>query len=94
MYYQSGGEGNVSSRKKPLYSLIVKVIFLLLVIPATNANSECSFPAILKNYHHSTMHLKRLNVVMIVNVQNNVTDTLDVCSANEFCSSLLEKQGS
>ena len=63
--------------ERSLYSQIVKVVNLLLVIPATNPISERSFSAMrrIKNYLRTTMHQERL---MIMNTHKDL-QTLWIC---------------
>ncbi len=80
----------MSAAERILFSHIVKVVSLLLLVPATNAISEHSFSAMrrIKNYLRSTMHQARLNALMIMNVHKDLTDKLDLhYTANEFSSS-------
>ena len=80
----------MSAAKRSLFSQIVKVVRLLLLVPATNAISERSLSAMrrIKSYLRSTMHQKRLNVLLIMNVHKDLTDILDLhYIANEFSSS-------
>jgi hypothetical protein len=70
-----------------LYSELVKLIVLLLVIPATSATAERSFSGLrrLKNYLRATMGQQRLNSVLILNVHQEETDNLDlVAVARDF----------
>ena len=65
-------------------------IFLLLVMPATNATSECSFSVLrrLKNYLRSTMSQPRLNHVMVLSIYKELLDELDLYAVgNEFVGS-------
>ena len=60
---------------------------LVLVMPATNATSECSFSTLhrVKSYLHSTMSQQRLNNLMTLHVHTDLTDSLDLVNvANEF----------
>ena len=53
---------------------------LLLVMPATNASSECSFSALrrIKTYLRTTMTQQRLNHLMLLHVNKEKTDALDL----------------
>ena len=69
--------------QRPFYSEVIKVLQLILVMPATNASSERSFSAVrrLKNYLRSTMSQQRLNNLMVLHVHDDVTDSLDLKKA-------------
>ena len=70
-------------------SEVVKLLTLILVMPATNAVSERSASALrrVKTYLRTTMHQDRLNHLMVLHVHKDKTDniTLDRC-VNEFIS--------
>ena len=75
-------EGNRS-----LLSEVVKLITLVLVMPAMNASSECSFSALrrVKTYLRSTMSQSRLNHLMILHVHKECTEKLDLMKvASDF----------
>ena len=75
-------EGNRS-----LLSEVVKLITLVLVMPATNASSERSFSALrrVKTYLRSTMSQSRLNHLMILHVHKKCTEKLDLMKvASDF----------
>jgi len=59
-------------------SEVVKLLTLILVMPATNAVSEHSASALrrVKTYLCSTMHQDRLNHLMILHVHKEETDNL------------------
>ena len=68
---------------------VVKVIKLLLLMPATNAVSERSASAMrrIKTYLRSTMTQCRLNNVMVLHIHKHLTDNLDYIKIlNEFTS--------
>ena len=70
-----------------LISQVNKLVMLLLVMPATNAQSERSFSAVqrIKTYLCSTMTQQRLNHMMMLHVHKSHTDDLDlVAVAKEF----------
>ena len=69
--------------QRPFYSVVIKVLQLILVMPATNASSKRSFSAVrcLKNYLRSTMSQQRLNNLMVLHVHGDVTDSLDLKKA-------------
>jgi len=63
---------------------------LLLIMPATNATSECSFSVLrrFKSYLQSTMSQPRLNHVMVLSTYKELLDELDLYAiANEFVGS-------
>ena len=63
------------------------MVSLLLVMPATNAESERSFSAVrrIKSYLRSTMSQQRLNHLMVLHVHSDHTDKLNLVDvANEF----------
>ena len=69
------------------YSMVMQLVKLILVMPATNAISERSFSALtrLKTWLRSTMHQNRLNWCMLLHVHCEDTDKLDLTAlANEF----------
>jgi hypothetical protein len=63
-----------------LMSQVSKLVRLLLVMPATNAESERSFSAVqrIKTYLCSTMSQQRLNHLMLLHVHKSHTDDLDL----------------
>ena len=76
-----------SSGQLELLSQVTKLVSLLLVMPATNAESERSFSAVrgIKSYLRSTMSQQRLNHLMVLHVHNVHTDRLNLVDvANEF----------
>ena len=69
---------------------VSKLVSLLLVMPATNAQSERSFSAVrcIKTYLRSSMSQKRLNSLMLLHVHKSETDDLDLIDvANDFIES-------
>ena len=81
-YFQS-----LSSAQKDLLDQVCVVVKLVLVMPATNATSECSFSALcrVKSYLQNSMSQRRLNNLMLLHVHKILTDSLDVVRvANEF----------
>ena len=65
------------------------MVSLLLVMPATNAESERSFSAVgrIKSYLRSTMSQQRLNHLMVLHVHSDHTDKInlvDVANYNEL----------
>ena len=71
------------------FSEVVRVVELILVMPATNAVSERSFSIMsrTKSYLRSTMREDRLNHLMTLHIYQDKPDKLDLVSiANEFVS--------
>jgi len=64
------------------YEQVCNVAHLVIVIPATNAASECSFSVMcrIKNYLRSTMTQARLNHLMIFNIYKEFLDEFDLKS--------------
>ena len=77
-----------SSGQLELLSQVTKLVSLLLVMPATNAESERSFSAVrrIKSYLRSTMSQQRLNhLIMVLHVHSDHTDKLNLVDvANKF----------
>ena len=74
---------------KSLLSEFVKLVKLILVLPATNASSERSFSALrrVKTYLRGTMKQSRLNHLMLLHVHKDLSDDLDLTAcANDFVS--------
>ena len=72
-----------------LFSEVITLMQLVLVLPATNAVSECSFSAMrrVKNYICSTMSQERFNHLMVLHVHKFITDSIDIIHvANSFVS--------
>ena len=70
-----------------LMSQVSKLVGLLLVMPATNAESERTFSAVrrIKTYLRSTMSQQRLNHLMLLHVHKSYTDDLYLVNvANGF----------
>ena len=68
---------------------VVKVVKLVLLMPATNAVSERSASAMrrIKTYLRSTMTQCRLNNVMVLHIHKHLTDNLNYIKIlNEFTS--------
>lgn len=79
----------MSPAEKTLFSEVVKLVRLLLVMPATNAVSERSFSSMrrMKSYLRSTMSQERLNAIMVLHIHKDCTDDLNLKDiANEFCT--------
>ena len=78
------------SQSQSLLSEVVKLMKLVLVMPATNATSERSFSALkrVKTYLRSSMKQSRLNHLMILHVHKEMTDSLNLTDcANDFAGS-------
>ena len=78
------------SQTRSLLSEVVKLMKLVLVMPATNATSERSFSALrrVKTYLRSSMKQSRLNHLMILHVHKEMTDSLNLVDcANDFVGS-------
>ena len=70
-------------------SEVCKVARLILVMPASNAISECSFSRLhcIKSYLHSVKNQTCLNSTMILHIYNEMTDNICLKEvANEFVS--------
>ena len=79
----------LSSSKCAFFSEVVMLLKIILVNPANNAVSKHLFSAMhrLKMYLRSTMGQSRLNAVMLLHVQKEMTDQLSLIeSANMFAS--------
>ena len=63
-----------------LYRELVKLVVLMLVIPATSATAERSFSATrrLKTYLRTTIGQERLNSIMLLNIHENHTDVANL----------------
>ena len=78
------------SHTQSLLSEVIKLMKLILVMPATNATSERSFSALkrVKTYLRSLMAQSRLNHLMILHVHKEMTDSLNLVDcANDFVGS-------
>ena len=78
---------NCSAAQVSLMSEVSKLVRLLLVMPATNAQSERSFSAVrrLKTYLRSSMTQQRLNHLMLLHIRKCHTNNLDLIDvANDF----------
>ena len=75
-----------------MLSQVSKLVRLLLVMPATNGESEQSFSAVqcIQTYLHSTMSQPHLNHLMLLHVQKSHTDDLEL--ANDFIDCSEHKQ--
>ena len=78
---------NCSDGQLGLLSQISKLVRLLFVMPATNAESERSFSAVqrIKSYLRSMMSEQRLNRLMLLHMHKDCTDGPDLVDvANDF----------
>ena len=77
----------ISCAEKLLFKEVVKLISMILVLPATNAVSERSFSATrrTKNYLRTRMTQQRFNSIMTLHINKHYTDNLDLkVIGNEF----------
>ena len=72
----------LSTAQKDLLGQVGLLLKLILVMPATNATSECSFSALrrVKTYLRSTMTQNRLNNLLLLHVHKEYMDSLDLKS--------------
>ena len=73
--------------KNVLLSEVIKVVKLMLVMPATNAVSERSFSVLkrVKTYLRATTTDTRMNNLMVSHIHKSYTDNIDLIKvANEF----------
>ena len=68
----------------------MKVVKLIIVLPATNAVSERSFSALkrVKTYLRSTISDNRLNHLMMLHVHTDKTDRIDI---EDICSEFISR---
>lgn len=66
--------------ERELISEVIKLVKLILVLPATNSISESSFSTMhrVKSYLQSTMSQERLSSVMLLHAHSDYTDDLDL----------------
>lgn len=77
----------MSEAQRKLISEVVTLVKLIMIAPATNANSERVFSAmkLVKSYLRSTMSINRLNSLMVMYVHKELLDQVDLISvANQF----------
>ena len=77
----------MSIGERALLKEVVKLVRLILVLPATNAVSERSFSAMrrAKNYLRTTMTQQRFNSLMLIHINKDYTDNLKLSTiGNEF----------
>ena len=78
---------SLSTHQRTLLSSVCHLFQLLMILPATNATSERSFSALrrIKSYMRSTMTQARLNHLMVLHYNQDMTDNLDLkYIANEY----------
>ena len=82
----------MSPAEKTLFSQVVKLVCLLLVMPATNAVSKRSFSSMhcIKPYLRSTMPQERLNAIMVLQIHKDSTENLNLktianCTRTDIC---------
>ena len=78
---------SMSVTQRALMSEVCTFISKILVMPATNAISERSFSALrrVKTYLRTTMTQKRVNSIMTLHVNKDLTDQLSLVDiTNEF----------
>ena len=86
-YDVRAGVQTLSDASKAYISQVIKLLKLLIVMPATNAVSERSFSAMrrLYTYYRTNMGQNRLNHAMVLHVHKEKTDALSMVNvANEF----------
>ena len=79
----------LSSAEKELICEVIRLMKIVLVMPATNCTSERSFSALrrLKTYLRANMSQERLNNLMVLHVHKNHTDNISLSDvANDFIS--------
>ena len=83
---------NLDKSKRTLLSEVMKVVKLVIVLPATNAVSERSCSALkrIKTYLRSTTSTNRLNHLMMLHVHKDKTDRLDI---EDICSDFISIKG-
>ena len=72
---------------RTFYSEVIKLLKLILVMPATNAISERSFSGLkrVKTYLRTTMTQRRLNHLMLLHVHKDKTDNIGLKEiSNDF----------
>jgi len=80
---------SLSIAEKEFYSEVIKVVKLILVMPATNAASERSFSALrrLKTWLRTTTTQSRLNWCMLLHIHKERNNALSLTSVgNKFIS--------
>ena len=77
----------MSAAERTMFGELIKLVSLILAIPATNAVSERSFSAMrrVKTYLRSVMSQECLNSLMVLHIHKDLTDNLDLkYIGNEF----------
>ena len=81
------GLKTVSEQTKLMFPLVLKLIKLLLVVPATSATAERSFSTMkrLKTYLRSSMGQARLNHLCLLTVYSELVSQLNIVAlVDEF----------
>ena len=77
-----------SKAQRSLLSQVCTLLSLILVMPATNAVSECSFSALrrrISTFLCTTMTQNRLNSIMVLHVHKEHTDKINLIDVgNDF----------
>ena len=76
-----------SKAQRSLLSQVCTLLSLILVMPATNAVSECSFSALrrISTFLRTTMTQNRLNSIMVLHVHKEHTDKINLIDVgNDF----------
>ena len=86
---------NMSKAKRVIISEVVTLLKLLIVVPATNAESERGFSTMrrLKNYLRSTMGDNRLDNLMVLCIHKESLGQIDMVKVfNEFVAKKITKR--
>ena len=75
----------LSKSQKTMYQDIITLIKLIMLAPASNANSERVFSSLrrIKTYLRSTMNQERLENLMVLTVHKEILDNLEIVQAAE-----------
>ena len=86
---------NMSKAKRVIISEVVTLLKLLIVVPATNAESERGFSTMrrIKNYLRSTMGDNRLDNLMVLCIHKESLDQIDMVKVlNEFVAKKITRR--
>ena len=86
---------SLSTMQLSLVSQVTSLVKLILLMPATNADSERSTAAMrhVKTYLRSTMTQSRLNNIMVLHIHKHLTDSVDHKQVlNDFVSANDERR--
>ena len=86
---------NMSKAKRVIISEVVTLLKLLIVVPATNAESERGFSTMrrLKNYLRSTMDDNRLDTLMVLCIHKESLGQIDMVKVlNEFVAKKITRR--